>query len=195
MVEEHDKETVISDDFAEETEPEVIEVIDAEKKEAEQVDLVEENQTDLEKEMENIKQEKQVIYEKMLRLQAEFDNFKKRSQKEKQAERKYKSQDLATELLPAMDNFERALQVESTEETASIIDGITMINKQLQEALKSQGIEEIETVNKRFDPNLHHAIMQIEDEELESNIIVEELQKGYILEDRVIRPSMVKVNK
>lgn len=131
----------------------------------------------------------------MLRIQAEYDNFKKRTQKERIAERKYKAQDLANELLPVMDNFERALQVESTEETKSIIEGISMVYNQLKEALKSQGVEEIEAEGNPFDPNLHHAVMQVEDEEQESNIVVEELQKGYILNDRVIRPAMVKVNK
>lgn len=147
------------------------------------------------KEIEQLKAEKQQIYDRMIRLQAEFDNFKKRTQRERIAERKYQAQDLVTELLPALDNFERALQVEVTDATKSIMEGITMVYNQIKEALKSQGVEEIKTVGQEFDPNLHHAVMQVEEEDKQSNEIVEELQKGYLLKDRVIRPAMVKVNK
>jgi molecular chaperone GrpE len=94
-----------------------------------------------------------------------------------------------------LDNFERALQVEKTEETASLINGISMVYRQLQDALTSNGVETMETEGQEFDPNLHHAVMQVEDDAFEANHIVEELQKGYVLKDRVIRPAMVKVNK
>lgn len=151
--------------------------------------------TNLKQEIARIKKEKEADYDRMLRIQAEFDNYKRRSQKEKMAERKYKSQALASELLPAIDNFERALQVEESEDAASILKGVEMVYNQMMEAFKSQNIEVIETVGQEFDPNLHHAVMQVEDEEVESNIVVEELQKGYLLEDRVIRAAMVKVNK
>src|SRR5690625_1303990 len=147
------------------------------------------------KEIESLQKEKDDLYDRMLRIQAEYDNFKKRSEKEKIFERKYKSQDLATELLPVIDNFKRALQVEPTEETKSMLEGLSMIYEQLNEALQSQGVEEIEAEGNQFDPNLHHAVMQVEDGDKDSNIIIEELQKGYILNDRVIRPAMVKVNK
>jgi molecular chaperone GrpE len=162
--------------------------------------LVEEESTeeeghDLSQEIESLKQEKEEIYQRFLRTQAEFDNFKKRSQKEKEAERKYKAQDLVTELLPAIDNFERALQVEITDENKNLLDGISMVYRQLVEALKSQGVEIIEAAGKEFDPNLHQAVMQVEDDNFESNIVIEDLQKGYLLKDRVIRPAMVKVNK
>lgn len=147
------------------------------------------------KEIEQLKAEKQQIYDRMIRLQAEFDNYKKRTQRERIAERKYQAQDLVTELLPALDNFERALQVEVTDATKNIMEGINMVYNQIKEALKSQGVEEIKTVGQEFDPNLHHAVMQVEEEDKQSNEIVEELQKGYLLKDRVIRPAMVKVNK
>src|SRR5699024_1571954 len=141
-------------------------------------------------ELEQLQQEKDETYDRMLRIQAEFDNFKRRTQKEKIAERKYKAQDLANELLPVLDNFERALQVENNDATSSIIEGITMVYQQFINALKSQGIEAIDCEGKPFDPNLHHAVMQVEDEEHESNTVIEELQTGYMLEDRVLRPSM-----
>jgi molecular chaperone GrpE len=170
-----------------------VEVIDAAG--SENVSDKENEGASLQNQIESLQQEKDEIYQKMLRLQAEFENFKKRSQKEKEAERKYKAQDIATELLPAMDNFERALQVEVTDATSSLIEGITMVHRQLVDALKSQGVEAIDSIGKEFDPNIHHAVMQIEDDELESNTVVEEMQKGYMLKDRVIRPAMVKVNK
>ncbi|WP_010650945.1 nucleotide exchange factor GrpE [Oceanobacillus massiliensis] len=175
---------------------EEIEVIDsAENDPAEKETKAQENTSGFEKEMETLKAEKEEVYNRLLRLQAEFDNFKKRSQKEKEADRKYKSQELINELLPAIDNFERALQVETTEENASLVEGITMVYRQLQDALKSQGVEVIETEGKTFDPTLHHAVMQVEDESIDPNSVVEELQKGYMLKDKVIRPAMVKVNK
>src|SRR5690625_6835015 len=120
----------------------------------------------------------------MLRIQAEFDNIKKRTQKERQNERKYKSQDLVNELLPVLDNFERALEVEVVEEAKSIVEGISMVYRQFKDALESENVEVIQTVGEEFDPNLHHAVMQVEEEESESNIVLEELQKGYILNDR-----------
>ncbi|UJL44887.1 nucleotide exchange factor GrpE [Virgibacillus sp. NKC19-16] len=191
-MEKHDKDTITKDDVNQKDESEQIEVIDSEETEA---GTSEETSDSEQKEMEALKQEKEELQDRLLRLQAEFDNFKKRSQKEKEVDRKYKAQDLVNELLPAIDNFERALQVEVTDATSSLIDGITMVYQQLKDALKSQGVEEIEAEGNVFDPNLHHAVMQVEEEEVESNTVVEELQKGYILNDRVIRPAMVKVNK
>lgn len=170
-------------------------VQEAEVIDTELVDDSDEDTNELQQEVDQLKQENEKLKDHMLRVQAEFDNFKKRSQKEKEAERKYKSQDLANELLPVLDNFERALQVEVTDETKSLFEGITMVYRQLQDALKSQGVEEIEAEGKDFDPNLHHAVMQVEEEDKDSNIVVEVLQKGYMLKDRVIRPAMVKVNK
>src|SRR5690625_3732015 len=145
----------------------------------------------LKEELERIKKERDEATDRTLRVQAEFENFKKRTQREKIAERTYKSQDLVNELLPALDNFERALAVEPTEETKSILEGITMVYNQLNDALKTENVEVIETVGKEFDPNLHHAVMQVEDENYESNIVIEELQKGYILKERVIRPAKI----
>lgn len=144
---------------------------------------------------EALEAEKKQLTDRMLRIQADYDNFKRRTEKERIAERKYQAQDLATELLPVIDNFERALQTEVSDENKGFKDGMVMIYEQLQNALKSQGIEAIEAVNKEFDPNIHHAVMQVEDENFDSNVIVEELQKGYMLKDKVIRPAMVKVNK
>lgn len=171
---------------------EEIEVIDSTENETEEV---ESETAALQNEIQSLKNEKEEVSNRILRLQAEFDNFKKRTQKEKEANLKYKSQDLVTEMLPALDNFERAIQVEITEANSNLVEGISMVYRQLLDALKSQGVEVIESVGKEFDPNLHHAVMQVEDAEKEPNTVVEELQKGYMLKDRVVRPAMVKVNK
>lgn len=194
-MEEKHEESVLTDE-EENNEPEILEVID-EKDHIDSDNMSSEGNSveELTKKVEELEQEKSQILERNLRLQAEYDNFKRRTQKERVAERKYKSQDLVTELLPALDNFERALDVEVTEETKGIVEGISMVHKQITEALQSEDIEVIETVGKEFDPNLHHAVMQVEESDYESNVVVEELQKGYILNERVIRPAMVKVNK
>ena len=132
---------------------------------------------------------------RLLRVQADYDNFRRRSREEKESAAKYRAQGFVEELLPALDNFERALSVTPEgEEATSLAQGLNMVYNQLQEALKKEGVTVIETVGETFDPHLHQAVMQVEEEGFESNQIVEELQKGYKLKDRVLRPSMVKVN-
>nr|WP_263325672.1 nucleotide exchange factor GrpE [Neobacillus sp. Marseille-Q6967] len=131
-----------------------------------------------------------------LRLQADFDNFRRRTRLDIEAGEKYRAQKLASELLPALDNFERALKVEAdNEQTRVLLQGMEMVYRGLIEALKKEGVEPIEAVGKEFDPNFHQAVMQGEDPDFGSNIVIEEFQKGYLLKDRVIRPSMVKVNQ
>jgi molecular chaperone GrpE len=133
--------------------------------------------------------------QKNLRLQADYDNFRRRTREEQAASLKYKSQSLLEQLLPALDNFERALKTEATnEQTQTLIQGMEMVYRQLADALKQEGLTEVPTVGEKFDPNMHQAVMQVEDSEYESNTVIEELQKGYMLKDRVIRPAMVKVN-
>ncbi|MBS2969756.1 nucleotide exchange factor GrpE [Metabacillus sp. KIGAM252] len=133
---------------------------------------------------------------KLLRVQADFENFKRRARMDAESVQKYRAQNLISEILPALDNFERALKVEaSDEQTKSLLQGMEMVHRQLVQALKSEGVEEIETVGKTFDPHLHQAVMQGEEEGFEPNTVIEEFQKGYKLKDRVIRPSMVKVSQ
>lgn len=179
----------------EEKDQEVVE--EANEVEQELVDEVIDNEDEtVDSEFEALKQEKDDLYHRLLRVQAEYDNFRKRTQKEKEADRKYKSQSIVTELLPVVDNFERALQVEVKDESAkSVVEGLNMVYRQLKDALQKEGVEEIKTEGEVFDPHLHQAVMQVEDEQYESNTVVEELQKGYKLKDRVIRPAMVKVNQ
>jgi molecular chaperone GrpE len=131
-----------------------------------------------------------------LRLQADFDNSRRRARIDLEAAQKYRAQSLITNLLPALDNFERALQVEADNDQAkSLLQGMDMVYRSLTEALKSEGLEAIEAVGNAFDPHIHQAVMQVEDPNFDSNIVVEEFQKGYRLKDKVIRPSMVKVNQ
>ncbi|GIN89676.1 protein GrpE [Siminovitchia terrae] len=145
------------------------------------------------KELEAQLEEKESRY---LRLLADFDNFRRRTKLDREADEKYRAQHLITNLLPAIDNFERAMQIEpDTEQTKALLEGVGMVYRSIIEALKTEGAEQIEAVGNEFDPNLHQAIMQAEEEGTEENIVLEEFQKGYLLKDRVIRPSMVKVSK
>lgn len=133
---------------------------------------------------------------RIYRLQADFENSRRRARLDLEASEKYRAQSLISDLLPALDNFERALQMEAENEQAkSILQGMEMVYRSLVEAIKKEGAEQIEAVGKEFDPHMHQAVMQVEDENFDSNIVVEEFQKGYKLKDRVIRPSMVKVNQ
>lgn len=147
-------------------------------------------------EIQNLTSKLEEADNRYLRLQADFDNFRRRTRLDIEAGEKYKAQKLVTELLPTMDNFERALQIEAdNEQTRSLLQGMEMVYRSLFEALKKEGVEPIEAVGKEFDPNFHQAVMQGEDENFGSNIVSAEFQKGYMLKDRVIRPSMVKVNQ
>lgn len=148
-------------------------------------------------------QEIQLLKEKLdeadnryLRLQADFDNFRRRTRLDLEASQKYRAQKLITDLLPAIDNFERAMKVEAdNEQTKTLLQGMDMVYRSLLDALKNEGVETIESVGKEFDPHQHQAVMQGEDENFGSNIVTDEFQKGYLLKDRVIRPAMVKVNQ
>lgn len=133
---------------------------------------------------------------KRLRLLADYDNFKRRASLDKEALQKYRAQNVVTNLLPVLDNFARALTVEAkTEEVQSIMTGMEMIYRNLVSALEAEGLVEIEALDQEFDPNFHQAIMTGSDEEKPSGTVLEEMQKGYLLKDRVLRPSMVKVNE
>ncbi|WP_339173446.1 nucleotide exchange factor GrpE [Anoxybacillus sp. FSL W8-1294] len=133
---------------------------------------------------------------RFLRLHADFDNYRRRVRLDMEAAEKYRAQSLVCDLLPILDNFERALQVQVEDEKAkSLLQGMEMVYRSLIEALKKEGVEAIESVGKPFDPHVHQAVMQVDDQNYEPNTVVEEFQKGYKLKDRVIRPAMVKVNQ
>ena len=129
------------------------------------------------------------------RAYADTENLKKRLNAEAEQTRKYRIQSFAKEILPVIDNLERALQTEVNEADAGFKKGVEMTYTQLIAALKNEGVEEIECLNKPFDPNFHQAIMQEKKEGVESGIVIEVLQKGYVLKDRILRPAMVKVSE
>lgn len=128
----------------------------------------------------------------MLRLRADFDNFRRRSAKEREELAAVVTQGILTDMLPLLDNFERALLAEGSD-LDSFRAGVSMIYKQMQEALVKNGLEVIDTKDKKFDPNFHQAVMRVQDPEKEDDTIEQELQKGYMAKGRVIRPSMVQV--
>ncbi|MFQ5455110.1 MAG: nucleotide exchange factor GrpE [Nitrospirota bacterium] len=136
------------------------------------------------------------LNDKYIRLHAEFDNYKKRTLKDKIEFTKYSNESIIKDILPIIDNMERAIaHSEETEEFEKMVEGIKLINKQMIELLKKFGVTVIDSLNKHFDPSIHQAIAQREIDDKEDNIVIEESQRGYILNDRVIRPSLVIVSK
>lgn len=146
----------------------------------------------IKKELEAQKTLLQESEEHYKRLQADFMNFRRRNEKEREELSSVIVQGLIKDLLPIIDNFERALAVEEAKGSA-LHDGITMIYNQLIASLQKNGLEEIKAAGEKFDPNFHQAVMRVEDPEKEDNTVEEVLQKGYTVQGRVIRPSMVKV--
>ena len=150
----------------------------------------------MQQELEEVKLQSEAATDTMLRLAAELDNYKKRTAKERKSLIKYASQDIVQELLPILDNFQRAIQSASeSRDFNSFLEGVKMVSKQMHDVLKKKGVSTIEAVGKTFDPTVHEAVMQITSEDHPENVVVAELQKGYMLHDRVIRPSMVAVSK
>ncbi|MEF9959027.1 MAG: nucleotide exchange factor GrpE [Niameybacter sp.] len=129
--------------------------------------------------------------ERLQRLMAEFDNYRKRTEKEKQNIYDLAVSSTLTELLGTLDNLERALKLESSDKP--FYEGVSMIYKQLMGALEKLNVTPIEAEGETFNPDYHNAVLHIEDDSLEENIVVEELQKGYLYKEKVIRYSMVKV--
>lgn len=142
-------------------------------------------------EEEKLKSKIDELTDRLKRSLAEFDNFRKRTDKEKSSMYEIGARDIVEKILPVLDNFERGLA--SAPEGDKFAEGIQMIYKQLVTALTDAGVKPIEAVGKPFDPELHNAVMHVEDAELGENIVVEEFQKGYLYRDHVVRHSMVKV--
>ena len=134
------------------------------------------------------------LNDKLKRSMAEFDNYRKRTDKEKSAMYEIGAKDVIEKILPVIDNFERGLAAvpEDKKEDAFVV-GMDKIYKQFLTTLEEVGVKPIEAVGQEFDPNFHNAVMHVEDEELGENIVAEELQKGYMYRDAVVRHSMVKV--
>ena len=131
------------------------------------------------------------LTDRLKRQMAEFDNFRKRTEKEKSSMYIIGARDIVEKMLPIVDNFERGLA--QAPEDDSFAEGMKMIYRQMMTAFDEMGVKPIEAVGKEFDPNLHNAVMHVEDESVGENIVVEEFQKGYTYKDFVVRHSMVKV--
>ena len=134
------------------------------------------------------------LKDRLMRQMAEFDNYRKRTEKEKSQRYEVGAKDVVEKILPVVDNFERGLAaVPEDEKENPFIDGMEKIYKQLMTTLEGIGVKPIEAVGQEFNPDFHNAVMHVEDEEVGENIVVEELQKGYLYRDGVVRHSMVKV--
>ena len=142
---------------------------------------------------EEAKKAEEAESERYMRLMAEFQNFKRRAAKEKSDIHAYANEKIVGDLLPVLDNFERALDTETEDE--GYAKGMQLIFEQLKTALNNAGLEEIKAMDEEFDPNVHNAVMTETIEEKEDGTITKVLQKGYKLTDKVVRPSMVAVNK
>jgi len=154
-----------------------------------------ENSEEGQAELEKLRAEAEEHKQRLLRTQADFDNFRRRTLKEKEELGKYASAKLITELLPVIDNFERALSTTAeSADLSSYAKGVEMIFRQLEGILKTEGLTAMEPVGTPFNPEFHQAIMQVESDEYEEGTVVEVVQKGYLLKDKVLRPAMVKVS-
>ncbi len=148
-----------------------------------------------ESEVELLRKEIDRLKNDYARAYADTENLKKRLMAEAEQTRKYRIQDFAREAVPIIDNLERALATEVKEEDEGFKKGVEMIYTQLISLLKNEGVEPIDCLDQPFDPNRHQAIMQEKKEGVEPGIVIEVLQKGYMLKDRILRPAMVKVSE
>ena len=150
----------------------------------------------LKAEYEAYKAESEARHDQMLRTIAEFDNSRKRAEREKEESLKYALESFVKELIPTVDSIERAIQsTKESQDFDALAEGVEMIHKGLLSTLEKRGVTPIEAVNELFDPMQHEAVMHIESEDVPESRVIEEWQKGYMLHNRVIRPSMVSVSK
>lgn len=149
----------------------------------------------LEAELKQSKDQANEYFTHLQRLQADFDNYRRRTQKEKEETIKYAAERIVEAMLPVLDNFERAINsTKANQDFNAFSQGVEMIFKQMQNGLAKEGLSAIEAIGQPFDPNLHEAVLRVESEEYPENTVIEELQKGYYLKEKVLRPSMVKVS-
>ena len=194
------------DTETEETAEETVEVADTEEAEteadeteneeaSEETEKTTKEKSKLFKKKKDPKDEKiEELSDKLLRQMAEFDNFRKRTEKEKSTMYEMGAKDVVDKLLPVVDNFERGFMTVAEEDKEdAFVTGMEMVYKQLMTMMETIGVKPIEAVGQEFNPDLHNAVMRVEDEEVGENIIVEEFQKGYTYRDSVVRYSMVKV--
>ena len=142
-----------------------------------------------------VQRERDALQDRLLRTAAEFDNYRKRMDRERRELSEYAATDVLKELLPILDNFERALQAPATPETDALRKGIELIHKQMLDLLRKRGVKPIEARGLDFDPNFHQAVIHEPSDSHREGEVIEELQRGYLIGDRLLRPSMVKVAK
>jgi len=149
----------------------------------------------LEKEIAELRKQSEENYNRLLRMQADFDNYKKRVARERDDMFNNAVETIVQQLLPVVDNMERAADSFRNDQLdEKYVSGVDMVCKQLVEVLERNGVKEIEALEKEFDPNIHHAVMQVPGEDNDENKVKEVFQKGYILGSKVIRPTLVKVS-
>lgn len=146
--------------------------------------------------IEALKEEAKKYKEQYLRVLADSENFKKRIDEERIRDRKYSSQRLLEKIIPSIDIFDKALNMKTDDEKLNnFLIGFEMINNNLKQALEEEGVKKIKAVGEKFDPKFHHAVETEWDERYDEGIVLSEMQTGYMYKDRVLRPSLVKVNK
>ena len=149
---------------------------------------------ELEKQLESVRKEKEEIYDRLLRKHADFENLRKRLEKEKKEFHQFALSDIMGELIFILDNFERAISHSDEAGNPEYRKGVELIYRQLKDLLEKRGLRAIESEGKKFDPNFHEAVAREERNDLEEGTILEELQRGYFFHNRLLRPAMVKVS-
>jgi len=152
--------------------------------------------TDEVDELAELRNEATTLKETNLRLQAEFQNYKRRTEKEKSEIYKYANEKIVIEMLAVLDNLDRALDsiTNNADDHQNVLNGVEMIKKSFEDLLEKEGVQVIDAVDQPFDPNMHHAVMTEEKDGCDSDVVIEEFQRGYKLGEKVVRPSMVKVS-
>ena len=144
----------------------------------------------------SVQEELQIYQDKYIRLAAEFENYKRRAQRDQSDAIRYANESLLKNLLSTLDNLERAIQCgKDAGASGSLLEGVELTHKQFLETIEKLGVHQVSSAGSLFDPNMHQAVAQVESETAEPNTVVEEFQKGYFLHDRILRPAMVTVAK
>jgi molecular chaperone GrpE len=160
------------------------------------IEVKEENLEELKKELDEKEKEVKEIHDRMLRLAADLENYKKRAAREKEDLVKFSNEEVIKSILPFVDNLERAVDhSEKAREAESLVEGAKLTIRQLLQALNKFGLSPIESLGKPFDPTFHEAVMVVATDQHQPNHVVEEFRKGYLLHDRLIRPAAVSVSK
>lgn len=148
---------------------------------------------DVQERLSKLKEENASLFDQLLRKQAEFENFRKRTEREKAEFMRFANFEIVRDLLPVLDGFERALKVETSGSLEGFKKGMELVYKQLFDGLRKAGLEPLETVGQKFDPNFHQAVAHDERGGIEDNVVIEEFQRGYLFQGRLLRAAMVKV--